>query len=147
MQSCHLVSTDVLALTWPFPYANGVELTATQLLNSGWRSPNDARTAGVRARTRHRKEISLTGGAKSRRCILHVQCCLYYFSVLREAKTQRLLHTCRGTTGGKSARAVCVGKALACNSSFFSGLAYQFNTRCCDGPHMLSTSAIDEAMI
>jgi hypothetical protein len=74
-----------------------VKLTATQLLNSGWRSPNEACTAGARARTRHRKENSRTGGAKSRRSILHVQrCCLYYLSVLREAKTQRLLHTCRG---------------------------------------------------
>jgi len=132
-----------------------VELTATQLLNSGWRSPNEACTAGASVRARHRKEISRTGGAKSRRSILHVQrCCLYYLSVLREAKTPRLLHTCRGQakqemTGIWSARAVRLGQALACSSSSFPVLHVNpMPGICCDGAgtHLLSIYTSDEAI-
>jgi hypothetical protein len=119
MQSCHQISTAVLAPTWPVPYANGVELTATQLLNSGWRSPSEACTAGARARTRHRKEISRTGGAKSRRSILHVQRCrLCYVSVKpKHNDPWTPSHVPRPSETrndrGTSARAVRLGKALA----------------------------------
>jgi hypothetical protein len=152
IQSCQAFAISIIALNPTFPTAvsSCVELTATQLLNSGWRSPSEACTAVARVRARHRKEISRTGGAKSWRSIFHVQrCCLMLF--LREAKTQRLLHlvhTCRGQAKrndrGKSARAVRLGKALAPATL----LLLFMSIKCYDGagPHLLLASTSDEAI-
>ena len=73
--------------------SNRMELTATQLLNSGWRSPSEACTAGAKVRRRrHDKESSRMGGAKSRRCMLCVQRCMYLF--IRQANLNTSILGC-----------------------------------------------------
>jgi hypothetical protein len=154
IQSCQAFAISTIALkpTFPTAVSSCVELTATQLLNSGWRSPSEACTAVARVRARHRKEISRTGGAKSRRSIFHVQrCCLMLF--LREAKTQRLLHlvhACRG----QAKRQGQVGKSRPSGESSCPAALVLLLFRSCmsikcydgAGPHTLSMSAGNEAV-
>ena len=154
MQSCQPISTITLTTTFPIAISSCEELTATQLLNSGCRSPSEACTAGAKMKARHRKEISRTGGAKSRRGMLHVQSVVScYFSVKPKHNDSFTRAEAKRNDRGQSARAVRLGKLLLNGTkelffqALFSGLACRFNTRCCDGPHMLSATASDEAII
>jgi len=127
MQSCQPISTITLTTTFPIAISSCEELTATQLLNSGCRSPSEACTAGAKMKARHRKEISRTGGAKSRRGMLHVQSVVScYFSVKPKHNDSFTRAEAKRNDRGPVGKSRPSGVS-SCLQLFFSGLACQSN--------------------